>query len=141
MSCVHLYFLKIREEEVQHGSRRMSTNQKKTDKMKKVMKGKSRATVQHPKYSEMITAAVVSINEQGGCSRQKILKYIGANYEVSDGYEVRARLALNQMVRTGALIQTKGTGASGAFKLANKSSKRKTSRQRSHLSRRPPRSN
>ncbi|XP_065911382.1 histone H1-delta-like [Dysidea avara] len=116
----------------------MSTDQKKTDaKPKKAAKGKPRAPAQHPKYSEMITAAIVSIKERGGCSRQKILKYIGANYKVSDGYEVHARLALKRMVQNGALIQTKGTGASGSFKLAKKPAEKKKTPKKAQTTKKP----
>lgn len=92
---------------------------------KKKVARKPKAPAQHPKYAEMITAAIVAIKERGGCSRQKIVKYIGANYKVGDGYEVRVRLAIKRMVQSGALVQTKGTGASGSFKLAKKPAEKK----------------
>ncbi len=38
----------------------------------------------HPKYSEMIGAAVAELKERGGSSRQAILKYVLANYKVGD---------------------------------------------------------
>lgn len=99
----------------------MSTEQKKAEPKKKQAKTtKPRAPAQHPKYSEMIIAAITATKERGGTSRQKILKYIGANYKVSDGFEAHARLALKRMVTAGTLIQTKGTGASGSFKVAKK---------------------
>ena len=98
----------------------MSTEVKKPDAKKKQTKGKPRAPAQHPKYSEMIVAAVTALKERNGSSRQKILKYIGANYKVGDGFESHARLALKRMVAAGKLIQTKGTGASGSFKLPKK---------------------
>ena len=72
----------------------MSTEAKKPEAKKKQTKGKPRPPAQHPKYSEMIVAAITSTKERGGTSRQKILKYIGANYKVGDGFEAHARLAL-----------------------------------------------
>ena len=36
----------------------------------------------HPKYSEMVKAAIASLKEKKGSSRQAILKYIIANYKV-----------------------------------------------------------
>jgi len=92
----------------------MSTEQKKKPARK------PKAPAQHPKYAVMITAAIAAIKERGGCSRQKIVKYIGANYKVGDGFEVHVRLAIRRMVQSAALVQTKGTGASGSFKLAKK---------------------
>lgn len=102
-------------------SQKMSTEAKKTDAKKKQAKGKPRPPAQHPKYSEMIVAAITATKERSGTSRQKILKYLGANYKVGDGFEAHARLALKRMVTAGVLIQTKGTGASGSFKVAKKS--------------------
>jgi len=116
----------------------MSTDQKKADaKPKKAKTTKPKAPAQHPKYSEMITAAIVCIKERGGCSRQKILKHIGANYKVGDGYEVHARLALKRMVQNGHLIQTKGTGASGSFKLAKKPAEKKTPKKKPQAAKKP----
>lgn len=72
---------------------------------------------EHPKYIEMIVAAVGALKERKGSSRQAILKYIQANYKVTDGANVHVKLALKRGVASGALVQAKGTGASGSFKL------------------------
>ncbi|KAL8559425.1 hypothetical protein ACOMHN_045222 [Nucella lapillus] len=77
----------------------------------------------HPKYNEMIAAAVTSLKERGGSSRQAILKYVMANYKV--GNEVtkinaRVKTALKSGVKAGTLKQPKGTGASGSFRLGDK---------------------
>lgn len=77
----------------------------------------------HPKYSEMIAAAVGALKERSGSSRQAILKYISANYKVSDSAGTHVKLALKRGVAGGALKQVKGTGASGSFKLAEKPKK------------------
>ncbi|WP_395239452.1 histone H1/H5 family protein, partial [Salmonella sp. s54412] len=70
----------------------------------------------HPKYIEMIIAAIKNTKERNGCSRQAILKYIKANYKVSHNVELYLKLALRK--DNAALVQVKGTGASGSFKLA-----------------------
>ncbi|KAL8580543.1 hypothetical protein ACOMHN_057986 [Nucella lapillus] len=77
----------------------------------------------HPKYNVMIAAAVTSLKERGGSSRQAILKYVMANYKV--GTEVtkinaRVKTALKAGVKVGTLKQAKGTGASGSFRLGEK---------------------
>lgn len=85
---------------------------------KKAAKPKKPAT--HPKYSEMIAAALKSLKERGGSSRQAILKYIVANYKVGDNQtavNAHLKLSLKNGVKSGALKQAKGTGASGSFKL------------------------
>ena len=88
--------------------------------VKKVVKPK--APPAHPKYSEMVAAAVGSLKERGGSSRQAILKYIKATYKVGDSAQVNAHLkmALRTGVTNGALKQSKGTGAAGSFKLGEK---------------------
>merc|ERR1712018_1089835 len=85
---------------------------------KKAAKPKKPAN--HPKYSDMIKAAITSLKERGGSSRQAILKYISANYKVGDNAASHLKLALRAGVKNGSLAQSKGTGASGSFKLGAK---------------------
>merc|ERR1712165_672715 len=85
---------------------------------KKVSKPKKPAN--HPKYSEMIKAAIGALKERGGSSRQAILKYILKNYNVGKEEKIansHLKLALRAGVKNGSLKQAKGTGASGSFKL------------------------
>ena len=75
----------------------------------------------HPKFSEMIVAAVTALKEKKGSSIQAIKKYILANYKVEDkAVATFVKANLKRMVDSGALKQVKGTGASGSFKLAEK---------------------
>ena len=86
---------------------------------KKVVK-KPKAPAAHPKYAEMIKAAVSSLKERGGSSRQAILKYIMKNFNVGKDEKVvnsHLKLALRAGVKNNSLKQSKGTGASGSFKL------------------------
>ena len=75
---------------------------------------------EHPKYAEMISAAVGALKERKGSSRQAILKYINANYKVGEGASTHVKLALKRGVAGGTLKQVKGSGASGSFKLPDK---------------------
>ena len=89
-----------------------TTPAKKTTKPKKV--------AAHPKYSDMVKTAVGSLKERGGSSRQALLKYIMANFNVgSDAKSVNSHLkvALRNGVKNGFLKQSKGTGTAGSFKL------------------------
>lgn len=79
---------------------------------------KKSAPAEHPKYIDMITAAVTSMKERKGSSRQAITKYIKANYKVGDNADVHIKQALKRGVVNGALVQSSGTGASGSFKVA-----------------------
>ena len=87
-------------------------------KAKKAAKPKKPAS--HPKYGEMIAAALGALKERTGSSRQAILKYITANYKCGDNLTAvnsHLKMALKAGVKSGALKQYKGTGASGSFKL------------------------
>merc|ERR1711962_284940 len=74
----------------------------------------------HPKYSEMITAAIAALKERTGSSRQAIVKYISANYKVGDSAGTHVKLALKRGVASGQLKQVKGAGASGSLKNVEK---------------------
>ena len=74
----------------------------------------------HPKYSEMVAAALVALKGRKGVSKQACFKYIQGNFKVGDGALTHVKLALKRGVVSGALVQVKGTGASGSFKLAEK---------------------
>lgn len=82
-------------------------------------KAKKPTTVpSHPTYQVMISAAIVARKERNGSSRQAILKYIKDNYKVGDNVVNQVRLQLPKLVKGDKLIQTKGKGASGSFKVA-----------------------
>ena len=74
----------------------------------------------HPTYKEMVVAAIGSLKEKKGSSRQAILKYIEANYKVSENVRNHLNRALTRSVKSGVLSQPKGTGASGSFKVVVK---------------------
>ena len=74
----------------------------------------------HPKYQEMIAAAIGTLKERTGSSRQAISKYVTANYKVGDNASTHLKLALKRGVATGQFKQVKGAGASGSFKLSEK---------------------
>lgn len=88
---------------------------------KKVVKAvkKPAAKPSHPPTSEMVNTAIKTLKERGGSSLQAIKKYIAANYKVDvDKLAPFIKKYLRSAVTKGALIQTKGKGASGSFKLS-----------------------
>ncbi|CAC5423167.1 H1_5 [Mytilus coruscus] len=109
---------------------------------KKKAAAKPKKPSAHPKYSEMIGKAIAALKERGGSSRQAILKYIMANFNVGkDAKSVNAhlKLALRAGVKNNSLKQSKGTGASGSFRIGEaKQAKRNQQRQRKQLNLRPP---
>ena len=92
--------------------------------MSTTRKTKKTRAAAHPKFADMIAAAIKGMKERGGTSRQKIVKYIGSNYKVGNGFEVYVRLAIKRMLKAKQLVQVKGTGASGSFRLSAKATKK-----------------
>ncbi|KAL7047599.1 hypothetical protein ACKWTF_003041 [Chironomus riparius] len=85
----------------------------KTDKVKK-----PKAPRTHPPVSEMVVNAVKTLKERGGSSLQAIKKFLVAQYKVdTDKLAPFIKKFLKSAVEKGQLLQTKGKGASGSFKL------------------------
>ncbi|XP_061192332.1 histone H1-delta-like [Saccostrea echinata] len=86
---------------------------------KKSVKSKNKTPLNHPHYREMIKDALTNLKERGGSSRQAILKYIMKNFKVDDEKSANnhLKMALRAGVKNGSLKQSKGTGASGSFRL------------------------
>ena len=93
-------------------------------KAKKASKPKKPAS--HPKYSEMIKAAIVHDASRSGASRQSIQKYVRKNYKVGDNADVQIKMALKRLVASGMLRHTKGIGASGSFRLTKPEDSKKS---------------
>ena len=73
----------------------------------------------HPKTSDMVHAAIKNLKERNGSSLQAIKKYIAANYKVDvNKLSPFIRKFLRNGVTAGKLVQVKGKGASGSFKLS-----------------------
>ncbi|GIY33640.1 histone H1E [Caerostris extrusa] len=72
----------------------------------------------HPKVSEMVVTAIISLKERGGSSLQAIKKHIASQHKVDmDRLTPFIRKFLKSAVAGGTLVQTKGKGANGSFKL------------------------
>ena len=80
----------------------------------------------HPPVASMVDAALKNLKERKGSSLAAIKKYIAANYKVDV-----AKLApfirryLKKAVADGKLSQTKGSGASGSFKIGKPTEEKK----------------
>uniref|UniRef100_A0A669BKT5 H1.0 linker histone n=1 Tax=Oreochromis niloticus TaxID=8128 RepID=A0A669BKT5_ORENI len=95
-------------------------------KAKKASKPKKPAS--HPKYSDMIKAAIVHDASRSGASRQSIQKYVRKNYKVGDNADVQIKMALKRLVAAGTLRHTKGIGASGSFRLTKPEDSKKSTK-------------
>ncbi|XP_024061624.2 histone H3.v1-like [Terrapene carolina triunguis] len=89
-------------------------------KAKKAAGGSKLRKPSGPSVTELITKAVSASKERKGLSLAALKKVLAAG-----GYDVeknnsRIKLGLKSLVSKGILVQTKGTGASGSFKLNKK---------------------
>lgn len=79
---------------------------------------KKKAAPTHPPCIDMIVAAISSMKDKKGSSVQSIKKYIAANYNVDiEKLAPHIKKAFISGVESGKLVQTKGKGAAGSFKL------------------------
>jgi histone H1/5 len=100
--------------------RKSNTAKPKASGAKKAAK-KSSAT-----YIDMIKAAVMKLAGRNGASRQAIIKYICSNFSLDQKAAIQhTKLALRSGVKSGALKQAKGIGASGSFKIGEKAVQKK----------------
>lgn len=82
----------------------------------------------HPKYSEMIRAAIAHDASRSGASRQSIQKFVRKSYKVGENADVQIKLALKRMVADGSLRHTRGNGASGSFRWAKPDDSKKSAK-------------
>ncbi|XP_055628792.1 histone H1B-like [Toxorhynchites rutilus septentrionalis] len=96
----------------------------KTPKKARAPKGegkKPKKPATHPPVNEMVLAAIKTLKERNGSSLQAIKKYIGANYKCDVAkLSTFIKKSLKSGVEKGSLVQTKGSGASGSFKIKSK---------------------
>merc|ERR1712025_684912 len=108
---------------------------------KKPKAPKPKAKPTHPPTAAMVMAAVKALKDAKGSSLPAIKKYIAANYKV-DIVKVAPfiRKALVKLVTAKKLIQAKGKGASGSFKL-NKAVKEEKKKPKKKAAIKPKRQN
>lgn len=72
----------------------------------------------HPKVSEMVNSAISTLKERGGSSLQAIKKYVSVTYKVdAEKLSPFIKKYLKSSVASGGLVQTKGKGATGSFRI------------------------
>ncbi|XP_044938189.1 histone H1.4-like [Mustela putorius furo] len=94
----------------------------KTPVKKKARKsaGAAKRKASGPPVSELITKAVAASKERSGVSLAALKKALAAAGYYVEKNNSRIKLGLKSLVSKGTLVQTKGTGASGSFKLNKK---------------------
>jgi len=114
----------VNMESVTEKSTTAATASPKKGKSKGAAAKKPRSAPNHPKTSDMVNAAITNLKERGGSSLQAIKKYVASTYKVDvEKLSPFIKKYLKSAVATGALVQTKGKGASGSFKLSGNSGK------------------
>ncbi|XP_059221603.1 histone H1-like [Stomoxys calcitrans] len=98
--------------------------EKKAPKKAAAKAKKPSAAPSHPPTQQMVDAAIKTLKERGGSSLPAIKKYLASTYKV-DAVKLAPFIKkyLKSAVASGKLIQTKGKGASGSFKLSPSASK------------------
>jgi len=87
-------------------------------KKKEVAVTVQKPTLAHPSTAVMVTAAIKTLNDKKGSTLQSIKKYLALNYQVNlTKFSPFICKYLKTAVAKGNLIQTKGSGALGNFKL------------------------
>jgi histone H1/5 len=88
---------------------------------KKAKTASKKKPMDHPPVASMVNAAIKALKERGGSSSQAIKKYIAANNKCDvEKLAPFIKRYLKSSVAKGGLVQTKGKGASGSFKLKEK---------------------
>lgn len=89
----------------------------------------------HPATSELVLNAITTLQERNGSSLQAIKKFIATNYKLdTDKMAPFIKKYLKNAVGAGKLIQTKGKGASGSFKMsANVAAKPKNNEKKKKI--------
>ncbi|XP_073973428.1 histone H1-like [Rhodnius prolixus] len=94
-------------------------------------KKKSHWKATHPPTSEMVVAALKDLKEHNGSSLQAIKKYISLNYFLdAEKISFYIRKYIKAAVDAGTIVQTKGKGASGSFKMAAGGERKLTAKPR-----------
>ncbi|XP_074114851.1 histone H1B-like [Cotesia typhae] len=97
-------------------------------RMKKSLPSKVQKTLKsHPSTSNMVNEAIENLNNRRhGSSLQAIKKYVYANYQLDPVKTAPLiRRYLKKAVSEGTLVQTKGRGSSGSFKMPGKKNLKK----------------
>ncbi|KAM3849196.1 histone H1-like [Diretmus argenteus] len=73
-----------------------------------------------PSVAELIVQAVSASKERSGVSLAAVKKALAAGGYDVENKNARVKIAVKSLVAKGTLVQTKGTGASGSFKINKK---------------------
>ncbi|XP_073724503.1 histone H1-like [Misgurnus anguillicaudatus] len=88
-------------------------------------KSAAKAKKTGPSVGDLIVKAVSASKERNGVSLAALKKALAAGGYDVEKKNARVKIAIKNLVTKGTLVQTKGTGASGSFKLNKKQAETK----------------
>ena len=68
-----------------------------------------KAAPAHPKYEEMVKAAIVALKDRNGSSVPAIAKYIGSSFKLPGNYKKILSTQLKNLVASGKLVKVKAS--------------------------------
>ncbi|RWS15588.1 histone H1-like protein [Dinothrombium tinctorium] len=96
---------------------------------KKTAVKKAKTVASHPPIAEMVNEAITNLKDKNGSSAQAIKKYVSVHYKVDvEKLAPFIKKYLKTSVVKGDLVQTKGKGASGSFKMSKDAKAKKASK-------------
>ncbi|XP_041641422.1 histone H1.8-like [Cheilinus undulatus] len=95
----------------------------------KAAKKKATKPKSGPSVGELIVKAVAASKERGGVSLAALKKALAAGGYDVDKNKGRVKVAIKALLAKGTLVHTKGTGASGSFKMSKKAAEPKKAKK------------
>ena len=68
-----------------------------------------KAAPAHPKYEDMVKAAIVALKDRNGSSVPAITKYLGANFKLPENFKKILSTQLKNLVKSGKLLKVKAS--------------------------------
>ena len=85
-----------------------------------------KAAPAHPKYEDMVKAAILALKDRNGSSVPAIAKYVGSNFKLPGNFKKILSTQLKNLVKSGKLVKVKASYKLGeALKKAPKKPKKK----------------
>ena len=92
----------------------------------------------HPKYEDMVKAAILALKDRNGSSVPAIAKYLAANYKLPDNFKKILSTQLKNLVNSGKLLKVKASYKLGeALKKAPKKPKKKAAPKKKKAAKKP----
>ena len=68
-----------------------------------------KAAPAHPKYEDMVKAAILALKDRNGSSVPAIAKYVGSNFKLPGNFKKILSTQLKNLVKSGKLVKVKAS--------------------------------